>query len=237
MRRSAENLSSSSRISTSTKPPLWSRSLDRTGRLRRRGLAERGRRGERAARGADMEIPSRHSPPAGLSRGCAFGLRTLVRGFRLERRVMRQAPPAGDFANRGPTRRERTWAPVLGLACNRPGKRPFLCFAAASASCPSNSRQLRSIARSRRGCGRGFSPAWSCSGRSAVTAYIAWWAIDTVDNWVKPWLPHSLSPDAYLPFHLPGFGVVIALVGLTLLGFLAANIIGRSLVRLQRGDA
>ena len=31
---------------------------------------------------------------------------------------------------------------------------------------------------------------------------------------------------------MPGFGVVIALVGLTLLGFLAANIIGRSLVRL-----
>src|SRR5208337_4865744 len=70
-------------------------------------------------------------------------------------------------------------------------------------------------------------------GPVAVTAYLAWWAIDTVDNWVQPWLPHSFSPDAYLPFHLPGFGVVIALVGLTLLGFLAANIIGRSLVRLS----
>ena len=68
-------------------------------------------------------------------------------------------------------------------------------------------------------------------GPVAVTAYIAWWAIDTVDNWVRPWLPQSLSPDAYLPFHVPGFGVVIALVGLTLLGFLTANIIGRSLVR------
>ena len=68
-------------------------------------------------------------------------------------------------------------------------------------------------------------------GPVAVTAYIAWWFIDTVDNWVKPWLPQSLSPDAYLPFHVPGFGVVIAIVGLTLLGFLTANIIGRSLVR------
>ena len=67
-------------------------------------------------------------------------------------------------------------------------------------------------------------------GPVAVTAYIAWWAIDTVDNWVKPWLPQSLSPDSYFPFHVPGFGVVIALVGLTLLGFLTANIIGRSLV-------
>ncbi len=68
-------------------------------------------------------------------------------------------------------------------------------------------------------------------GPVAATAYIALWVIDTVDNWVKPWFPQSLSPDFYLPFHVPGFGVVIALVGLTLLGFLTANIIGRSLVR------
>jgi uncharacterized membrane protein len=68
-------------------------------------------------------------------------------------------------------------------------------------------------------------------GPVAVTAYIAWWVIDTVDNWVRPWFPLSLSPDGYLPFHVPGFGVVIAIVGLTLLGFLTANFIGRSLVR------
>ena len=68
-------------------------------------------------------------------------------------------------------------------------------------------------------------------GPIAVTAYIAWWVIDTIDNWVRPWLPYTLSPDAYLPFHVPGFGVVIAIVGLTLLGFLTANFIGRSLVK------
>jgi len=68
-------------------------------------------------------------------------------------------------------------------------------------------------------------------GPVAVTAYIAWWVIDTIDNWVRPWLPRDLWPDAYLPFHVPGFGVVIAMVGLTLLGFLTANFIGRSLVR------
>ena len=68
-------------------------------------------------------------------------------------------------------------------------------------------------------------------GPVAATAYIALWVVDTIDNWVKPWFPQSLSPDFYLPFHVPGFGVVIALVGLTLLGFLTANIIGRSLVR------
>jgi uncharacterized membrane protein len=72
-------------------------------------------------------------------------------------------------------------------------------------------------------------------GPIAVTAYIAWWVIDTIDNWVRPWLPNILSPDGYLPFHVPGFGVLIAIVGLTLLGFLTANFIGRSLVRFGEG--
>jgi uncharacterized membrane protein len=72
-------------------------------------------------------------------------------------------------------------------------------------------------------------------GPIAVTAYIAWWVIDTIDNWVRPWLPNVLSPDGYLPFHVPGLGVLIAIVGLTLLGFLTANFIGRSLVRFGEG--
>ena len=72
-------------------------------------------------------------------------------------------------------------------------------------------------------------------GPVAVTAYIAWWVIDTIDNWVRPWLPNTLSPDGYLPFHVSGFGVLIAIVGFTLLGFLTANFIGCSLV--QFGEA
>jgi uncharacterized membrane protein len=72
-------------------------------------------------------------------------------------------------------------------------------------------------------------------GPVAVTVYIAWWLIDTVDNWVKPLVPARFWPDSYLPFHVPGFGVIIAIVGLTLLGFLAANIAGRTLVRIGEG--
>jgi uncharacterized membrane protein len=67
-------------------------------------------------------------------------------------------------------------------------------------------------------------------GPVALTAYVAWFVIDTIDNWVKPVLPRPLSPDSYLPFHVPGVGVLIVLVGLTLLGFLTANIIGRTLL-------
>ncbi len=70
-------------------------------------------------------------------------------------------------------------------------------------------------------------------GPVAVTLYIAWWAADTVDNWVRPLVPARYWPDSYLPVHVPGFGVVIAFIGLTLLGFLTANIAGRTLVRIS----
>ena len=69
-------------------------------------------------------------------------------------------------------------------------------------------------------------------GPVALTLYVAWWAIDTVDGWVRPLAPAHWWPDTYLPFHVPGFGVVIAAVGLTILGFLAANFAGRTLVAL-----
>ena len=70
-------------------------------------------------------------------------------------------------------------------------------------------------------------------GPVAVTAYIVWWVVDTVDNWVKPWLPAGVVPDSYLPFHVPGFGLLAALVGLTALGFLTATLIGRTLLNLS----
>jgi uncharacterized membrane protein len=70
------------------------------------------------------------------------------------------------------------------------------------------------------------------AGPLAVTAWLVWWFIDTVDNWVKPLMPPALSPDTYLSVHIPGLGVVVAFIGLTLLGFLAANLAGRTLIKI-----
>lgn len=67
-------------------------------------------------------------------------------------------------------------------------------------------------------------------GPLGLTAYFGWWLVSTVDNWVRPLAPSVLWPDNYLPVHVPGFGVAIALFGVTLLGFLAANIAGRSML-------
>lgn len=70
------------------------------------------------------------------------------------------------------------------------------------------------------------------AGPLAVTAWLVWWFVDSVDQVVKPLIPHSYWPDDYLPRRVPGIGVVLAFVGLTLLGFLTANLAGRTLIRL-----
>jgi uncharacterized membrane protein len=64
----------------------------------------------------------------------------------------------------------------------------------------------------------------------AITAYLSWSVIHWVDSWVKPYIPARYNPDNYLPFAVPGFGLIVALVMITLIGFLTANIIGRSIV-------
>ncbi|WMS41768.1 DUF502 domain-containing protein [Acuticoccus sp. MNP-M23] len=56
--------------------------------------------------------------------------------------------------------------------------------------------------------------------------------INWVDSWVKPWIPARWNPESYVPFPLPGTGVVVALVALTALGFLTANVLGRTIIRL-----
>jgi uncharacterized membrane protein len=67
-------------------------------------------------------------------------------------------------------------------------------------------------------------------GPVAITVYIAWYVINFVDRWVKPYIPGVYNPDTYLPFAVPGFGLVFAIVLLMMIGALAANLLGRSLI-------
>ena len=68
------------------------------------------------------------------------------------------------------------------------------------------------------------------AGPVAITAYLTWSFIKWVDGLIGPLIPPALRPDTYSPVPIPGTGLVIALVGLTLLGFLTANLVGRTLV-------
>src|SRR3982750_4159353 len=70
------------------------------------------------------------------------------------------------------------------------------------------------------------------AGPVAITLYLTWWFVNWVDSIVRPFVPTAYRPETYLPFGLPGSGLIVAVFALTLLGFLAANLIGRTLVDL-----
>lgn len=70
------------------------------------------------------------------------------------------------------------------------------------------------------------------AGPVAITFYITWWFVTWVDGLVRPFVPIAYRPETYLPFGVPGSGLIVAVIALTLLGFLTANLIGRTLVDL-----
>ena len=68
------------------------------------------------------------------------------------------------------------------------------------------------------------------AGPVAVTLWLVWWFVTWVDGLVRPFMPVAYRPETYLPVKIPGLGLIIVFVALTLLGFLTANLIGRKLV-------
>ena len=62
---------------------------------------------------------------------------------------------------------------------------------------------------------------------AAFTIWATLWVVGIFDGWVKPWIPVRYIPDTYLPIRIPGFGLVITLAAMTLLGALAAYFVGR----------
>lgn len=96
-----------------------------------------------------------------------------------------------------------------------------------SASEPAGSRSPRfhhSIGRRLRG--------WLVAGilvtaPLALTSYIVWELIGYFDALVERWIPVHLNPGTYLPFKIPGYGVLVVALGLTLIGAVTASLIGR----------
>src|ERR1700741_5398772 len=70
------------------------------------------------------------------------------------------------------------------------------------------------------------------AGPVLITIYLTWWFVTWVDGFVRPFIPVAYRPEKYLPWGIPGYGLVVAFVALTLLGFFTRNLIGRTLVDL-----
>ncbi len=72
----------------------------------------------------------------------------------------------------------------------------------------------------------------------AITLATAWWFVGFVDSKVVPLIPSRYNPDSYLrdivgfEIGLPGLGVVVLLVLITLIGALTAGFVGRYVIHL-----
>jgi len=64
----------------------------------------------------------------------------------------------------------------------------------------------------------------------SITVYITWSFVALVDDWFKPLLPAAYNPETYLPFAVPGVGLLFAIIMLMVLGALTANLFGRTIV-------
>jgi len=64
----------------------------------------------------------------------------------------------------------------------------------------------------------------------AITVWATYWFVTMFDAWVKPLLPQAYNPDNYLPIPVPGFGLIFALITITVIGFMAANLAGRTMI-------
>lgn len=71
-----------------------------------------------------------------------------------------------------------------------------------------------------------------------ITATVAWWLIEFVDNQIVPLVPARYNPDTYMKevlgveIGLPGLGILILVIFITLVGALTAGMVGRWFVRI-----
>lgn len=69
-----------------------------------------------------------------------------------------------------------------------------------------------------------------------LTIYLVFITIQAIDRNVRGLVPQGYEPERFIPYELPygipGLGILAALVLLTLIGFLATNLLGRTLLTL-----
>ena len=65
-----------------------------------------------------------------------------------------------------------------------------------------------------------------------ITVFLVWKFIEFVDDTVKPLIPARWNPETYTQFALPGLGLAIAVLALILVGTIAANLLGKTLLNI-----
>lgn len=66
-----------------------------------------------------------------------------------------------------------------------------------------------------------------------ITLWGAWWFLTLIDSLIADLIPPEYNPNTYLPFAIPGTGLVITVIFLILTGWFARNFLGRQIIRLS----
>lgn len=66
-----------------------------------------------------------------------------------------------------------------------------------------------------------------------ITFYLAWLFVTFVDSKINPLIPAKYNPETYLPFAVPGLGLIVLIVALMLVGALTAGFFGRLWMRIS----
>ncbi|HXV24561.1 MAG TPA: DUF502 domain-containing protein [Alphaproteobacteria bacterium] len=67
----------------------------------------------------------------------------------------------------------------------------------------------------------------------AITFYIVWLIVSFIDDRVSGFIPARYNPESYLPFGIPGLGLLIAIAALILIGAVTAGYVGRVILRVN----
>lgn len=67
----------------------------------------------------------------------------------------------------------------------------------------------------------------------SITLYVTWEFLKFVDARVTPIIPAQYNPNHYLPFSMPGLGLVVAVSFFIMMGWFARNILGKVLINLS----
>ncbi|MGE0255630.1 MAG: DUF502 domain-containing protein [Alphaproteobacteria bacterium] len=95
-----------------------------------------------------------------------------------------------------------------------------------SPAAPEGRRRRRLFARLR----RWFFAGILVTAPIGITVYLTWLVLAFVDARVTPLIPGVYNPNTYLPIGIPGLGLIILLIVVTLIGAVATMLVGRTLV-------
>jgi uncharacterized membrane protein len=66
-----------------------------------------------------------------------------------------------------------------------------------------------------------------------LTLWATWWFLRSVDSFIGRMIPAEYNPNNYLPFSVPGLGLIVAIVFFILIGWFARNFLGRLIIRVS----